>query len=59
MDFSIKAEIVRRGMTYKEVAEKAGIPARSFYRRCKNNSFTMEEVGRILDVLGLKLTLEE
>ena len=59
MDFSIKAEIVRRGMTYKEVAEKAGISQRSFYRRCKNNSFTVDELAKILDVLGLKLTLQK
>ena len=55
MDYSIKGEIARRNLKYKDVAAKVKISETSFYRKCKNNSFSLAEATRILDVLGMKM----
>lgn len=50
----LKAEIAAREMTYREVAEKAGISKSTFSAKINGKRpFDVDEVLRIVDVLGI------
>lgn len=50
----LKAEIAAREMTYREVAEKAGISKSTFSAKINGQRpFDVDEVLRIVDVLGI------
>ncbi len=53
----LKAETVRAGMNFSELAEKAGISKSGFYARLKKGSFTQHEICAIQQVLGLSREL--
>lgn len=57
MDISIKSEIARRNMKYKDVAAAVGIPVDTFYRKLKKNSFSLMEAAKILNFLGVKVAI--
>lgn len=50
----LKATIVEKGKTEKEVAEAIGISARTFDRRMKKKAFGSEEINAIVKVLDIK-----
>ena len=43
---SVKGEIARRNLKYKDVAAAAGIPATTFYRKLGSNAFSLAEARR-------------
>lgn len=50
----LKAEVVRRGMTLKELAKAIDLSWTGFWKKTSGqNSFTLEEVRAIRDELGL------
>jgi predicted DNA-binding transcriptional regulator AlpA len=58
MELTIKGEIAGRGMKYREVAEKVGIPPKTFYRKLSNDSFTLPEARKIFKELGMKIVIQ-
>ena len=51
---ALKAEIVRNGLTQKQVAEKLGISEKTFISRMKRGAFGTDEAEILISVLGLK-----
>ncbi len=54
---SVKGEIARRNLKYKDVAAAAGIPATTFYRKLGSNAFSLAEAGRVFNAIGVKMVL--
>lgn len=51
----LKAQMVLRGMTTKELAAKLNIDESTFYRKLKNNGqFTREELAIMIKVLNIE-----
>ncbi len=51
----LKAEVARKGMTLGELAEAIGLSWSGFWKKTTGqNSFTLEEVRAIRDVLDLE-----
>lgn len=49
----LKAEVVKAGMTFCELAERIGINKSGFYSRLRNHSFKQSEICAIKNVLGM------
>lgn len=50
---ALRAEIVRNGLTQKEVAKFLGISEKTFITRMKNGVFGTDEVFVMIDRLGI------
>lgn len=50
----LKAAIVEKGKTEKEVAEAIGMSEKTFGRRMKKKAFGSEEINAIVKVLDIK-----
>lgn len=57
MEISVKGEIARRNLKYKDVAREAGIPIATFYKKLHKDSFSLSEAGRVFNSLGMELKL--
>ena len=55
---ALRAEIVRNGLTQKEVAKKLGISEKTFIYKMKNSSFGIVEVEKMITLLNIKKPLE-
>ena len=51
---SLKAEIVRQGLTQKQVAEAIGISEKTFISRMKSGVFGTDEVEVMINLLKIK-----
>ena len=51
---ALKAEIVRNGLTQREVAKSIGLSANTFSSKMKNGSFGMDEAAKMIELLGIK-----
>jgi DNA-binding XRE family transcriptional regulator len=51
---SLKAEIVRNGLTQKDVAKAIGISEKTFISRMRKGSFKTNEAEIMIEVLKLK-----
>lgn len=58
-ELSVKAELARKNVRYKEAAQAAGISPSTFYKKLEKNNFSLEEAERVFGVIGLELRLEE
>ena len=47
-------EIKRNGYTKKEFCDKIGISVNSYYRKCKNDTFLLKEMKKIITTLNLE-----
>ena len=54
----LRAAIVRRGMTQKEVAAVLGISEKTFINRMKRGVFGTDEVERLIELLGISNPIE-
>lgn len=50
---ALKAEIVRKGMTQHQVANKMNISDKTFYSRLKNRVFGSDEIEKLMDILDI------
>ena len=50
---ALRAEIVRNGMTQKELAAEIGMSESTFIRKMKNNAFGIEEAQKMIDRLKI------
>lgn len=50
---ALKAEIVRNGMTQKELAKYLNMSESTFIRKMKNNTFGTEEAEKMIDRLNI------
>lgn len=51
---ALKAEIVKNGLTQKEVAKMIGISEKTFISRMRNGSFGTDEAEIMIRELGIK-----
>ena len=51
---ALKAEIVRNGLTQKEVAEMIGVSEKTFISRMQRGVFGTDEVAIMINRLGIK-----
>ena len=51
---ALKAEMVRNGMTQKDVAKAIGISEKTFISRMKNGDFRFDEAQVMVDLLRIK-----
>lgn len=49
----LKAEVIRAGMTFCELADKIGVSKSGFYSRMRNQNFKQSEICAIKDALGM------
>jgi transcriptional regulator with XRE-family HTH domain len=49
----LRAYMVRKELTQKEVAEKLNISEKTFYLRMKNGVFGSDEIEALIDLLGI------
>lgn len=49
----LEVAMLRKRMNVKELSERIGIDPSSYYRKVENNTFTMKEVNKIVQVLDL------
>lgn len=59
MFYKLKSEIIFKGFTMKEIAEKCGIPYSSWLRKMRDQSFSLKEAVDIKKTLGSDMPLEE
>lgn len=59
MGISVKAELARKNMRYKEAAKVVGMSASGFYKKLEKNSLSLEEAEKVFDFIGMELRLEE
>lgn len=50
----LRAEIMRAGLTQKEVANSIGISANTFSTKMKSGTFGLDEAEKIIELLGIK-----
>lgn len=55
---ALKGEIVRNGLTQKEVAEKIGMSEKTFITKMKNGTFGIDDCDKMIDILGIKKPTE-
>lgn len=48
----LKAEMVRKGVSQKDMAEALGIAVSTFNRKAEEDSFTVKELRIMADLLG-------
>ena len=51
---SLRAEIVRNGMTQAQVAKSIGVSESTFIRKMKNGSFSLSEAKCLIELLHIK-----
>lgn len=51
--FELKAQILRKGLTQKEVANTLGIAPKTFSNRLKNNTLTLAEANKLIKLLQI------
>ena len=51
---ALRAEIVRNGMTQKQVASMIGMSESTFVRKMKNGSFGTDEAQMMIDILNIQ-----
>ena len=51
---ALKAEMVRNGMTQKDVAKAIGISEKTFINRMKKGNFRFDEAQVMVDLLRIK-----
>ena len=54
---SVKAELAAKNYKYIDAARKIGMPAQTFYRKLRKNSFTLEEAEKIMALVEKELVL--
>ena len=59
MAVSVKAELARRNVKYKEAAKAVGMSASTFYKKLDKNNFSLGEAERVFSAIGIELRLEE
>ncbi len=59
MGISVKAELARKNVRYKEAARAVGISASTFYKKLEKNNFSLGEAESVFRLLGMELRLEE
>lgn len=47
------AQLARRGMKKYQLAEKLNMTYTNLYRKIESGRFTREEIGKIIDILGI------
>ena len=55
---ALRAEIVKNGLTQKDVAKKLNISEKTFISRMKKGVFGTDEVEIMVDYLGIKNPVE-
>ena len=50
----LKAEIVRKGFTQKDVAKQMGMSDKTFYRKMKNGIWGTDEASQLIEILNLE-----
>lgn len=50
----LKAEIVRNGLTHKEVAGRIGMSRKTFSNRMNKGYFGLDEAQKLIEVLGIE-----
>ena len=50
----LKAHMVRKGLTQKEVAEKLKMSEKTFYLRMKKGVFGSDEIECLIELLGIE-----
>ncbi len=55
---ALRAEIVKNGLTQKDVAKKLNISEKTFISRMKKGVFGTDEVEIMIDYLGIKNPVE-
>lgn len=48
-----EAQLVRKGIKKKELAEMLGMSYTNLYRKIESGKFTREEINRIIDILEI------
>ena len=59
MAVSVKAELARRNVRYKEAARAAGMSPSTLYKKLDRNNFSLDEAERVFGVIGMELRLVE
>lgn len=49
----LKAAMVRKGYTQKELASKLGMSEKTMYTRLKNECFGSDEIEKMMDILDI------
>lgn len=57
-NLNVKAELARRNIQYKDVAERIGITPNAFYRKLKANRFSLKEILSIAHELDIKIIVQ-
>lgn len=55
---ALRAEIIRNGLTQKEVAEKIGMSEKTFITKMKNGTFGIDDCDKMITILGIKKPME-
>lgn len=50
----LKAKIVEKGLTSKEVAHRMGISDKTLYRKLESGIFTSIEMNKLVDILQIE-----
>ncbi|MBQ7499089.1 MAG: hypothetical protein IJU00_14880 [Selenomonas sp.] len=59
MTVSVKAELARKNMKYKEAARAVGMSASTVYKKLEKNNFSLEEAESVFGLIGMELQLAE
>lgn len=59
MAVSVKAELARRNVRYKEAALAAGMSPSTLYKKLDRNNFSLDEAERVFGAIGMELRLVE
>lgn len=50
----LRAEIIKQGMTYAQVARAIGVSDSTFWRRMRKGNFGLDEVNAMIRVLNIQ-----
>ncbi|MBO4978805.1 MAG: helix-turn-helix domain-containing protein [Clostridia bacterium] len=51
---ALRAEMVRHGLTQKQVAKAIGVSEKTFFLRMKSGVFGTDEVAKLIELLEIK-----
>ena len=58
-DRELRAQMVRKGVTFKDLSAHLGINEATLYRKCKaDGAFTRQEINSIIDYLEIENPME-
>ncbi len=50
---ALRGKIIEKGLSTTEISKQLNINPSTFYRKAKNSSFTIADIDKMIDILGL------